>query len=77
MPGGLHPSEGNLLRELRVRVDPACSGLDLASDARDLVGAAGVDGRGESVGRVVRDLDRFCLGLELDDAGDRAEDLQG
>jgi hypothetical protein len=73
--GLLVATEGHLLVEHVVLVDPDGTRLERVGHADGGVEVGGVHTRGETVGGVVADGDDLLLGLELGDGADGAEDL--
>ena len=68
-------TEGELVVQHVVLVDPDGTGAEAVGNADGGVEVGGVDGSGETVIRVVGALEDLLLRLELGDRADRAEDL--
>ena len=68
-------TEGQLVVDHVVLVDPDGTSLEGVGDLDGGVEVGGVDSGGKTVVGVVADLDDLLLGLELADGADRAEDL--
>lgn len=73
--GLLVTTEGELVVEHVVAVDPDGTGSERVGDAEGGVEVLGVDGGGKTVRGVVSELDDILLILELGDGTDGAEDL--
>lgn len=68
-------TEGHLVVQSVVAVDPNGTRLERVGDLNGGVEVGGVDGGGETVGGRVTDADGLLLGLELGDGAHGAEDL--
>jgi len=68
-------AEGCAGRIQVIAVGPDATSLDAAAETIGVRAVAGPDTRAETVGGVVRDLERFFDGLELGDREDWSEDL--
>lgn len=73
--GLLEATEGHLVGDHVVAVDPHGTGLEGVGDTDGGVEVGGVHGSGETVGGLVTSLDDLFLGLELGDGAHGAEDL--
>lgn len=73
--GLLEATEGHLVAEHVVVVDPDGAGLQGVGNTDGGVEVGGVHGSGKAVGTLVAGLDDFLLGLELADGADGAEDF--
>jgi len=71
----LESTEWKLPVERVVRVDPDGSSFQRVGHFDGGVKVAGMDGGGETVGRIVADRDGVLLGLELGDGADGAENF--
>lgn len=71
----LETSERSLNVQERVTVDPNGSRFESMRDSHGLFGVRGKDGRGESISRVVCELEGLVLRLEFSDRDDRSKDL--
>src|SRR3990172_10244373 len=73
--GLLHAAERRLSGRDQAGVDPDDAGLEALRDAPDPAEVAGVEVGGEPELGVVREANRFLLGLEAEERRDRSEGL--
>ncbi len=73
--GLLEATEGHLVAEHVVVVDPDGTGLERVGHTKGRVEILGVNGSGKTIGGLVTSLDNLIFGLELADGADRSEDL--
>ena len=71
----LEATEGKLVVEHVVAVDPYRAGLERVADTDGRVDVVGVHSSGKTVGGAIADLDGVLFRLELGDRADRAEDF--